>query len=132
MQKSKWHLQPGIFWCTVAAWVALLWWLSSQPGTGKGPRIPHFDKLQHLAYFYCGGIAFQLALRTTWTSLTPRHLIIIGLVFAALIGALDEHHQTYTPGRSGHDALDWLADCLGGLLAALSMNRYRPSINKAS
>ena len=132
MPKRKWYLQPGIFWPAVVVWAALLWWLSSQPGSGNMPRIPHFDKVMHLTYFFCGGIVFHLAMRTTWPPLGARHLIIAGLAFAALIGALDEHHQTYTPGRSGHDVFDWLADCLGGLLAALAVNRLWPSNRSSS
>ena len=31
----------------------------------------------------------------------------------AIIGALDEYHQTFTPGRSGNDPWDLLADTVG-------------------
>jgi VanZ family protein len=45
-------------------------------------------------------------------------LAIPGLLFTAIIGALDEFHQTFTPGRSGNEPWDWLADVTGGVLAA--------------
>ncbi len=38
---------------------------------------------------------------------------------AAVVGLFDEAHQLMTPGRSGMDAGDWLADVLGGTLALI-------------
>jgi len=43
----------------------------------------------------------------------------VGMAFTAVAGALDEFHQTFTPGRSGNDFFDWLADLSGGLLGAM-------------
>jgi len=37
----------------------------------------------------------------------------------SVIGRLDEYHQTFTPGRSGNDTGDWLADTLGGAAGAV-------------
>jgi VanZ family protein len=34
------------------------------------------------------------------------------------VGGLDEWHQTFTPGRSGGDVWDWLADMTGGFIGA--------------
>ena len=36
----------------------------------------------------------------------------------SVIGRLDEYHQTFTPGRSGNDYGDWLADTLGAAAGA--------------
>lgn len=123
MTARRWFLRPALWWVILFAWVALLWWLSSQPGSGNMPRIPHLDKILHTTYFFCGGIALQVALRCSGFKLSTSGFLIAGLLFAALIGALDEHHQTFTPGRTGHDVFDWLADCLGGTLAALAAGR---------
>ena len=38
---------------------------------------------------------------------------IVVLIVGVLIGRLDEYHQSFTPGRSGNDNGDWLADILG-------------------
>jgi VanZ family protein len=42
----------------------------------------------------------------------------------ALIGGLDEYHQTFTPGRSGNDPYDWLADVLGAAAGAFAFKRF--------
>jgi VanZ family protein len=127
MANRSWMQRAIVFWPLVVVWAALLWWLSSQPGSGRLPLIPHFDKVLHTVYFLCGGVVFQLAMRASAPSLSPRLLLVIGLLFAALIGALDEYHQTFTPGRTGNDVFDWLADCLGGTLAAYLVNRWHTS-----
>lgn len=124
MRATSWYRRPGIYWTLLVLWAVLLWWLSSQPGTGQMPRFPHSDKVLHTTYFFCGGLVFQLALLCSGFKTGLKGLILAGILFVALIGALDEHHQTFTPGRSGHDVYDWLADCLGGLLAALVMGRF--------
>lgn len=119
--------RPFPWWSLLVAWALLLWWLSSQPSAGHPPRIPHFDKVLHTSYFFLGGLFVQGILRTSGRPFSARQLLYIGLLVAAVIGALDEHHQIYTPGRSGHDPFDWMADVLGGLLAALLMNRLSTS-----
>ena len=46
-------------------------------------------------------------------------------VVAAVIGAFDEVHQVITPGRSGLDVADWVADVTGGLLAVAALEMFR-------
>lgn len=118
---------PALWWSLLIVWAGLLWWLSSQPGSGRPPRIPHFDKVLHTSYFFLGGLFLQLGLRNGSRNLSNRGFLLLGLLFAAVIGVLDEHHQTFTPGRSGHDPFDWMADCLGGLLAALLAHHFSSS-----
>jgi VanZ family protein len=106
-------------WITgVAVWLAVLWLLSAQSDLPAGPSIPGKDKIEHCLYFCAGGIFFLLALYgrspviPDWRALSLR-----GMAFTGLVGALDEFHQTFTPGRSGNDPWDWLADLSGGALA---------------
>ena len=79
------------------------------------PPFPHFDKLEHFGYFLGGGF-----LLTGWNfrrkpGLTFMETLILTTVFViAAIGFIDEWHQCFTPGRSGGDPGDWLADLLGG------------------
>ncbi|MEY3896711.1 MAG: hypothetical protein RLZZ214_2231 [Verrucomicrobiota bacterium] len=56
--------------------------------------------------------------RTDWAK-----LITTAVVVVALIGALDEYHQSFTPGRSGNDPFDWLADLLGATAGAFAFKR---------
>lgn len=110
---------PVIWLAALLAWYGFLWFLSSIEGI-KGPQpIPHFDKFQHFAYFLGGGLLFAgffFLLRpenTRWKTI----LISATLLMAAL-GFIDEWHQCYTPGRSGGDPWDWLADVIGGSFGA--------------
>lgn|GEM_PF-615928 len=96
-------------------WFTVLFALSSIPGHHLGP-VPFawFDKLEHAAYFFLGGLLLGggLAAAGQW----PGRWWLLPLV-AALAGLFDEFHQIFTPGRSGLDPGDWMADILGGTLA---------------
>lgn len=98
-----------------------------------GPEIPHMDKVLHFGYFMGG--AFILA---TWILLRKDRAaclclrILLPLILFAVIGALDEWHQTFTPGRSGNDPFDWLADLLGALTGILIASVAHPLLLKLS
>ncbi len=102
-------------------WAVVLYWLSEQshlppmPGTFDG-----IDKLQHAVYFAAGGLCFLLSLRLAGFARKTTTAIIVTVLFCSLIGGFDEWHQTYTPGRSGGDVWDWLADTVGGFIGACS------------
>lgn len=77
------------------------------------------DKVEHASYFCAGGLCFYLALRLMFPKLPTSSAMVLTIVFCSLIGATDEFHQSFVPGRSGNDLGDWLADTFGGLFAAL-------------
>jgi VanZ family protein len=78
----------------------------------------HIDKLEHTLYFTAGGLCFLLGLRLAGFARKTRNAIVVTALFCSLVGGLDEWHQTYTPGRSGGDVWDWVADTLGGFIGA--------------
>jgi VanZ family protein len=107
-------------------WFAVLWTFSSFPGQGGfAPPIDHFDKVVHFGYFFFGGgllSAWLFRLRPDqpdWKAILPTTILAI-----ALIGGLDEYHQTFTPGRSGNDPYDWLADALGAVAGAFAFKHF--------
>jgi VanZ family protein len=114
------------FWLTgFLLWFGVLWGLSSFRIPGEGvPPVPHFDKVVHFGYFFGGSCLLCAWLyrrgpeRTDWAK-----LITTAVVVVALIGALDEYHQSFTPGRSGNDPFDWLADLLGATAGAFAFKR---------
>jgi VanZ family protein len=116
--------RAGTWWVMLLCWATLLFYFSSQPGSGHPLSIPHFDKVQHFGYFFVGGLVLQRALGLFRPALKPGLCIVIGAIVAALVGASDEYHQTFTPGRSGNDPWDWLADTLGGTAAGLFFARW--------
>ena len=116
--------KPAFWWCAVVVWGVVLWNLSANPTLPSGPSFPLKDKVLHCTWFAGGAACFLLALfgRAPVVQAT-RRLLSGSFLFTAIVGALDEYHQTFTPGRSGNDPWDWLADVTGGLLAAWLVGR---------
>lgn len=84
----------------------LLWWGGSQPfAVGLFP--PPWDKLGHSVFF--GVFSYLL-----WRGFGCRLKIVVFIV-ACVIGALDEWHQAFLPGRNA-DVFDWLVDMLASLV----------------
>jgi VanZ family protein len=109
------------FWIALwVTWFAVLWLVSaSNPEIKDAPKIPHLDKIVHFCYFMAGGFCFAnflfLKKSNTWNW---KRIILITLLVGAAVGAIDEYHQTMTPGRTGNDFGDWCADVLGTLAGA--------------
>jgi VanZ family protein len=64
-----------------------------------------------LFYLAAGGFCLQYYLMCKHKN-SARYSLQV-LIFALLVGALDEYHQTFTPHRSGNDIGDLTADVLG-------------------
>lgn len=118
-----------VSWLAVCLWTNAIVFLSSLSGpevTGVLPFVV-WDKFLHFFAFVVGGILLALALRWS-TDWGWRYLRGIAWLALAVFSAIDELHQLVTPGRSGADALDWLADVLGAatgiLLTHLLHARY--------
>lgn len=73
----------------------------------------------HCLYYSGGALCFLFMLYGRRPSLPRfRSLLVPSVLFTAIVGASDEYHQSFTPGRMGNDPWDWLADVSGGFLAA--------------
>ena len=109
--------KPVAYLCLFVAWGVTLWFLSAgNPAPKNGPQIPHLDKVAHFVYFFIGGASLATCALVLWPSLRffKWRLAVVVTVIISVIGRLDEYHQTFTPGRSGNDVGDWIADTLGG------------------
>jgi VanZ family protein len=91
-----------------AAMVFLLFYLGAKPIAVNLFPEP-WDKLAHFIAF--GAIAGLLGIGMV----RSRPLLLVAVVSA--IGAIDEWHQLYLPGRSA-DVNDWLADFAAAIVAA--------------
>ncbi len=129
-------LRAQSFWIGLfILWMATLFTLSSFSKTlpDGTPQIPHLDKVLHFGYFLGGGFILG-----TWVLLRksfPRKPFLrsaFPFVILAIIGALDEYHQTFTPGRSGNDPFDWLADISGAAIGLFIANLVYPLLLKYS
>jgi VanZ family protein len=110
---------PATWFAAFLVWFGVLWHLSSQPGIHAPPPFPHSDKLAHFSYFAIGGFLFAAChFRLRHSTPAWEKILATAIIGIALIGWLDEWHQCFTPGRSGADPWDWLADLLGGAAGA--------------
>ena len=111
---------PAVWFSTLIFWGALLYFLSSTPGSGGLLiTIDHLDKLLHFVYFSGGGflltgwLYFRKPENPPW-----KRILTISIIAIAMVGVLDEWHQSFTPNRSGNDPGDMLADLLGAITGA--------------
>ena len=104
-------------------WVGVLFALSSIPGHRLiGPRpFDWFDKVEHFGFFFLGGLLLggSIVSAGRW----PARWWLLPLT-AAVVGAFDETHQLFTPGRTGLDWGDWVADVAGGTVAAIAVHVF--------
>jgi VanZ family protein len=100
-----------LYLAMLAAWVALTLTLTSIPNPEFGPSFPGADKIAHFGFYGVAGFLFVLWRRETGTGAAVA--VVWSAIFAALLGAGDEFHQQWIPGRS-MDLLDWVADFAGG------------------
>ncbi|WP_193214183.1 VanZ family protein [Luteolibacter marinus] len=112
--------QPPFWIVAVVIWFGVLWWLSSRSNIFPPDReFQANDKVLHFGYFFGGGILLSGLLHRLGTD-PPRwrRIFLLTLAIGSFVGALDEHHQSYVPGRSAHDPADFTADVLGIICGA--------------
>ena len=108
-------------WTPVAAWMALIFGLSSRPLPPVGKLLP--DWANHgagygvLSLLVCRALAGGLRAPLT----IPRAALAI--VFCALYGISDEWHQSFVPTRTP-EARDVMSDTLGATLAAIAFRAF--------
>ena len=116
---------PQLWLAGFLVWFAVLWVISSFTGRETfAPPSDHLDKVAHFGYFF-GGSGLLCAYLFRRAPERPNWKFILGtaIVVIALTGALDEYHQSFTPGRSGNDPYDLLADILGAIAGAFTFKR---------
>ena len=114
-------------WAAVTAWMALIFYLSTQPSLPK--LSDHFGTLQsiagHLVEYATLALLLQWALRwspSTGNRLGVGHAARWAFVIAVTFGLTDEVHQHFVPGRS-MDPFDLLMDAAGAAAALLVAGR---------
>ncbi|MGI8604009.1 MAG: VanZ family protein [Verrucomicrobiales bacterium] len=118
-----WMQRPRVWFGAYAGWLAVLFVLSSLPGSGlEFHPFGGFDKIEHAGYFLVGSLILGLGLSTRgdW----PRRWWWLPLA-ASGAGAFDEWHQQFSPGRSGLSGGDWLADVGGGFAGIFAVGLIR-------
>lgn len=109
-----------LFWCSVAGWAAGILGLSSlTPRDLPDAAFFFSDKFNHFVAFAVGGWLTASALRLSRPDLPRGGRIVLAVILLAVFAAFDEGLQTLTPGRTGGDLYDWIADFLGAIAGAL-------------
>jgi VanZ family protein len=76
---------------------------------GQVPLLPDLnDKVVHFCYFGVMALLLAHGVGRTWWG--------IPMLVVPLVGAFDEWHQLYVPGRDG-SVWDWVADAVGTSVA---------------
>jgi VanZ family protein len=99
-----------LYLAMLAVWVALTLTLTSIPNS-EVAMFPGADKVAHFGFYGVVGFLFVLWRRETGSAAAGA--VVWGAIFAALLGAVDEFHQQWVPGRS-MEFFDWVADFAGG------------------
>lgn len=86
-------------------------------------RVPHIDKVVHVALYAVLGALLVRALRRSGR--LTRAALAVALLGVAAFAAVDEWHQRWVPGRSG-DFADWSADLAGATFALMLAARLAP------
>src|SRR5258705_12282796 len=120
---------PAFLWAVVI--LALT--LSPAPAIPevKWIYIPHADKIVHAVLFGVQYMLLMHGLMKQPASVTYSKYVVWSIVIVILFGALTEILQAILPSGRDADVMDWLADCVGTLLAFIVF-RFRWKMNKNS
>ena len=107
-------------WSILACWAGAILWLSSlTPRELPAAAFLVSDKFNHFVAFAVGGWLAASALRVSRPQAGLLGSIVLAVLLVSAFGAIDESLQTFTPGRTGGDLYDWIADFLGAITGAL-------------
>lgn len=132
MNRRRRH--AGVLWAALLLWACAILWLSSlTPDELPDAALVLWDKLNHVAAFALGGWLAARALHTSAPTLGNTRVVALAVLLIAAFGVLDETVQAFTPGRTGSDVDDWIADVLGAFAGALlSLSAHRIGFRRNS
>lgn len=121
MDQKRERRQAWIKWALVAAYVALIFALSSRPHLHAPVTFPLWDKLAHLGEYGILGFLGQRAAGASWPASGRAAHVRGWLVIASglVIAVGDEALQSYVPGREASVG-DFAFDGLGLALAYMA------------
>lgn len=109
----------AVLWLSLLGWAAAILWLSSlAPRELPQAAFLLWDKINHFLAYVLGGWLAARSLRVSWPRISKALTAAVAVAMIAAFGALDEWVQEFTPGRSGGDVRDWIADVLGAIVGA--------------
>ncbi len=110
----------SLLWLALLCWAAAILWLSARtPQEMPDAAFLLMDKINHVIAYAVGGWLAASALRLSRPLSRAAGSIGMAVALVAGIGIADEALQAVTPGRTGADVYDWIADLFGAILGAL-------------
>ena len=106
-------------WIPAAAYMLLIWILSSGTHDISFDQLPFKDKAVHFCEYGLLGLLLAHAVVRTWPLLPMWRSLLTAVSLTVAWGFFDELHQAFVPGRTC-DAKDLLADTIGAIAGALS------------
>ena len=109
-------------WLPVAAYMALIFYLSSLPHPDE--NLPKFlfekvsDKVLHVIEYAVLAVLCYRAFRRAAGPFVMRHAVVLAIMTASFYGVTDEVHQAFVPFRTA-TWLDWAADTAGGVIGVI-------------
>lgn len=104
-------------WGPVVAYMALIFYESSQPALPSFVPDSVSDKLLHIGGYAILGALFVRALSNGFRRPLTAAMAVLAVGLTAAYGVSDEIHQSFVPPRE-MDGWDVVADAVGGTLAA--------------
>lgn len=112
------------YWLPALGYVAVIFFVSSQPNLAPPVRFEGSDKFWHLLEYAGLGFLLARALRGSNPKVSPLAIGLITLAIGMTIGASDEIYQRGIPGRDSNP-LDFMADSAGLILAQIIRVTFR-------
>ena len=100
-----------LYFFLLLLWEGLTFLFTSIPNLEVPESIPFWDKGAHFAFY--GVTGFLCALWRRESGFPAKRAVLYTVLFVLVMGAVDEVHQHWIPGRT-MALLDWMADILGG------------------
>ena len=116
----------ALAWAPAAAYMALIWVLSSISTLPVVQHLPFQDKVAHFVEYTVLGLLYSHALARSSAKRGGLLLFAAASALAVLWGASDELHQYFVPGRDC-SILDWAADGVGAVVGALLYQQFTAS-----
>jgi len=108
-------------WFPAAAWMALIFIVSSVPGEKIPAVFPSQDVLFHGLCYGILGLFCYRGLKFSGTGLPKAGLIAVSTLLCILYGISDEFHQSFIPGRTA-TVFDVSVDAAGSFAGSLFAN----------
>ena len=116
------------FWFPVFAYSGSIYWVSSRANLKTPFEAIGFDKIMHGLECFPLGWLLARALLCDYVGLNEATLLALVAACCFLYGVSDEIHQSFVIGRTS-DALDVLADTIGGLIGAWAYSHRQKGQN---